>query len=431
MNVFAMRACLFGWVALFLAAPCSAQWQDHTVQLLNGPSGPIPVAAKIQIVSESWKRVVAVPYIVSMPEKQRLLMLVGCDYPHHPEVLHSDDGGSTWSAPRRVVADGTPVDGLGTCLTYLGEGEVLFLAGDHRWVSRDYGETWTAGAVVAPTVDGKPWYTWDPLWADRDPVSGAVTRLIETGYTWHRAPEVAKDHQQGYLRFSGDRGATWTESIKVPAWEEVSEVALVRAANGDLVAACRTDIPPSKSGEWIDHFEGLGISISRDDGQTWSAVEKLYDYGRHHPSFVLLPDGRLLMTYVVRKGYVDTAEGYPQFGVEAILSADHGRTWDLDHRYILHAWRGNRLGENKWWASCQATSTVLLPDGSILTAFGTGYRSEPDAAGANPSPRDAGLLRWTLSDAPQDDTRAVRDAPVDSDGRNVVDPGPLPLQPRE
>ena len=111
------------------------------------------------------------------------------------------------------------------------------------------------------------------------------------------------------------------------------------------------------------------------------------------------------------------------------MSADNGRTWDLDHRYILHAWRGNRLGENKWWASCQATSTVLLPDGSLLTAFGTGYRSEPDASGGNPSPRDAGLLRWTLSDAPLDDTRAVRGAPVDSDGRNVVDPGPLPLQP--
>lgn len=85
-------------VALFLTAPSSAQWHDHTVQLLNGPSGPLPIPAKIQIVSEPWKRVVAVPYIVHMPEKQRLLMLVGCDYPHHPEVLHSDDEGNTWSA---------------------------------------------------------------------------------------------------------------------------------------------------------------------------------------------------------------------------------------------------------------------------------------------------------------------------------------------
>jgi len=399
-------------------------WGDHTVRLLTGPAPGLLLDAKIQIVSEAWNRVVAVPYIIYMPEKQRVLMLVGCDYPHHPEVLHSDDKGATWSEPTRVVTEGANVEGLGTCLTYLGAGRVLFLAGDYRWVSDDFGETWKAGAPIAPTVDAKPWYTWDPLWLDSDPATGAPKRLIETGYTWQRAPAVEKDHQQGYLRFSNNLGRTWTESVKVPQWKEVSEVALVRASNGDLVAACRTDIPPSKAGEWIDHFEGLGISISRDDGATWSAVEKLYDYGRHHPSLVLLPDGRLLMTYVVRKGYVDTPEGYPQFGIEAILSDDNGRTWDLDHRYILHAWAGNRLGENKWWASCQATSTVLQPDGELITAFGTGYRSQPGVGGGNPSPRDAGLVRWRLSTAALDGSRMLRDAAADSDARNRFDPAP-------
>jgi len=58
----------------------------------------------------------------------------------------------------------------------------------------------------------------------------------------------------------------------------------------------------------------------------------LYEYGRHHPSLVLMPDGDIVMTYVVRKGgYVDSKDGFPQFGVEAIVSHDHGRTWDLDH----------------------------------------------------------------------------------------------------
>ncbi len=45
--------------------------------------------AQFQIVTESWNRVVAVPYIIYMPEKDRLLMLVNCDYPHHAEVLFS------------------------------------------------------------------------------------------------------------------------------------------------------------------------------------------------------------------------------------------------------------------------------------------------------------------------------------------------------
>lgn len=412
-------------VLLTLAATWAfAEWQPHEVRLLSGEGAEVRLPAKRQIVSEPWNRVVAVPYIVYMPEKGRLLMLVGCDYPHHPETAFSDDHGATWSIPRRAVSSetGQGIEGLGTSLTYLGDGRVLFLAGDRRWWSGDFGETWGPLSPIGQTCDAKPWYTWDPLWVDGDRTKGTVARLIETGYSLHKAPEVEKDHQQGYLRFSEDLGKTWSESIKVPQWEQVSEVALTRAGNGDLVGACRTDIPPSKAGEWIDHYEGLGISISKDDGLTWSPVSRLYDYGRHHPSLLRLPGGRIIMTYVVRKGYVDAGDGFPQFGIEAVVSDDHGVSWDLDHRYILDVWKGNRQGENGWWASSQATSTVLLSDGSLLTAFGTGYRSEPGPDGGSPAPRDAGMISWRISDAPLDDSRTIGDAPVDSDVRNVFDP---------
>ena len=56
------------------------------------------------------------------------------------------------------------------------------------------------------------------------------------------------------------------------------------------------------------------------------------------------PSGEIVMTYVVRKGYVDSPDGFPQFGVEAVVSRDHGQTWDLDHRYILHHWIGHIEG---------------------------------------------------------------------------------------
>ena len=181
-------------------------------------------------------------------------------------------------------------------------------------------------------------------------------------------------------------------------------------------------------GETLDHYEGLGISISADDGRTWSAVRKLYDWGRHHPSLLLLPSGEIVMTYVVRQGYIDTPEGFPQFGIEAVVSRDHGQTWDLDHRYLLHTWVGNRKGSNQnlpgpqaWWASCQATSTVLLPEGTILTAFGTGYRSQPNAQGMS-APRDVGLVRWRLNEQPVSPDRRIREAAADSDVRNWLDP---------
>ena len=67
---------------------------------------------------------------------------------------------------------------------------------------------------------------------------------------------------------------------------------------------------------------------------------------------------------------------------------------------------------------------MLLPDGSLLTAFGTGYRSQPGADGGNPAPRDAGVISWRLDDTPLDDTMTIRNAPVDSDLRNVFDPAP-------
>ena len=281
---------------------------------------------------------------------------------------------------------------------------------------------------LEPTPDGKPWAIWDPPMVDRDVQTGKILRLVETGYAWFLPPEVTTAHQQAYLRFSTDEGQTWSRATKVPQWEAVSEVAVMRAANGHMVAACRTDIPTRMEGETLDHYEGLGISISADDGRTWSAVRKLYDWGRHHPSLLLLPSGEIVMTYVVRKGYIDTPEGFPQFGIEAVVSRDHGQTWDLDHRYLLHTWVGNRKGSNQnlpgpqaWWASCQATSTVLLPEGTILTAFGTGYRSQPNAQGMS-APRDVGLVRWRLNEQPVSPDRRIRDAAADSDVRNWLDP---------
>lgn len=54
-------------------------WKAHEVRQLDEQAGGVRMPAKLQIVTENWNRVVAVPYIVYMPEKDRLLMLVSCD----------------------------------------------------------------------------------------------------------------------------------------------------------------------------------------------------------------------------------------------------------------------------------------------------------------------------------------------------------------
>lgn len=400
-----------------------ADWQPHVMRQLNGKAEQIRLPAQFQIVTESWNRLAAVPYIVYMPEKDRLLMLVTCDLPLRAYVLTSDDRGANWTDPRPTsgVKNGKPLAGLATGLAYLGNGNVLFYAGSSRWFSSDFGETWGNIVPIAPASDGTRWRLWDPPLVERDPTTGKVLRIVETGYDGLKPPKVKQAHQQGHLRFSTDEGKTWSTSIKVPQWKEVSEVVLIRAGNGTLIGACRTDKPAAKkSRKFNDHYEGLGISLSKDNGHTWSTVKKLFDYGRHHPSLLRIPNGNIVMTYVVRKGYIDTKDGFPQFGIEAIVSRDHGRTWDLDHKYILHAWAGPHKGWAGWIASSQATSSQLLPDGSILTTFGTGYRIERKGL-----PRDVGLVQWRLNPEPVNDERTIRDAAFDSDLRNVFDPSPV------
>ena len=358
---------------------------------LNGDGKPVKIQGSLRVLTEEWNRVVAVPYLVYMPEIDRLLMLVSCEYPHRVFVLWSDDRGKNWTQPIPVEKESDdPSHHVGVSLTYLGRGKVIFSTESFgRHFSDDFGNTWQT-IPKPPASNGKIWCQWDPYLVDKD-AEGNVLRLAETGYT-SEGDVISGGHSQAEIRFSFDEGLTWGPSIVVPEWKGVDEVALLRAANGDIVAACRTDNPDRFKHE-IDHYEGLGISISKDNGETWSEVNRLYEFGRHHPSMVLLPGGEIVMTYVTRVGCPDTEDGFPQYSVEAIVSGDNGETWDIDHRYILAEWAGNRKGDNAWWASCQASSSVLLPDETILTVFGTGYRTQPNEQ-KMAAPRDIGLVHW-------------------------------------
>jgi hypothetical protein len=217
-------------------------------------------------------------------------------------------------------------------------------------------------------------------------------------YSWPR--------QNAMMRISYDGGRTWPDEIHPPAWNGDSgvganEIALCRAVNGDIIAACRIVDPDYYGGKSdperhsvIDHYCGLGVSRSTDNGQTWSNIDVLYHYGRMHPSMVVLPDGTMVMTYAVRLGALKPehraidADGFSKWSVEAIISTDHGVTWDLSRRYVLAAWSGA--------PQAQSTSTVVLPDGSLLTACGTGYLSRPIKADIAPA-HEICLVRWQVA----------------------------------
>ena len=209
------------------------------------------------------------------------------------------------------------------------------------------------------------------------------------------------------IRYSYDGGVTFPEEIEPPSWNGAdeplaNEVAVCRAGNNDIIAACRFRLeklmPSNTDTNKIDHYCGLGVSLSKDNGYTWTKINVLYEYGRHHPCMALMPNGDIVMTYVARLGLLEEEhrqvdeDGYPQWGVEAIISHDNGETWDLANKYILSKWSG--------MAQAQATATVVLPDGSLLTAFGSGYLSQPvkkekrEGESNLVCPHEVCLVRW-------------------------------------
>ncbi len=331
------------------------------------------------------------PYLVYMEDKDRLLLAV------NPQTMlvFSDDHGGSWTDPHPAPADTDAALHLGNvrALSYLGKGELILGTDTSRWFSSDFGRTWGHPAPVAPASNGHEWHQWDPYLVDRGTSSGAVVRLAETGWNragghWPQTPE------QAVIRFSFDKGQTWNDEVAVPEWQGFNEVALCRASNGDIVAACRSHMPRWYAGR-SDYYSGLGVSVSEDGGKTWSQVTMLYTFGRHHPCMIVAANGELVMTHVVRLGYPGDAEGFPQYGIEAVVSPDNGRTWDIGHHFVLNKWSGAVFRD-----APQSTSSVILPDGWILTAYGTGYRTNKSDGTpyvrAAEAPHDIGLIKWRL-----------------------------------
>ncbi len=144
---------------------------------------------------------------------------------------------------------------------------------------------------------------------------------------------------------------------------------MVRAANGWIIAAIRTDMLGKYIKYHYDNFEGTGISISKDDGATWSPVKHLLEAGRMHANLLRLPNDDLVMTVIQRLDIRDGKLASYQRGCDALISHDHGQTWNLDRMYILDDWSYNNPAQ---WYECVSGHlySTSMGDGSVLTAYG-------------------------------------------------------------
>ena len=88
-----------------------------------------------------------------------------------------------------------------------------------------------------------------------------------------------------------------------------------------------------------------------------------------HANLLRLPNDDLVMTVIQRLDIRDGKLASYQRGCDALISHDHGQTWNLDRMYILDDWSYNNPAQ---WYECVSGHlySTSMGDGSVLTAYG-------------------------------------------------------------
>ena len=354
----------------------SLNWKPHAVRRADGRGGYTVLPAKSQMLRR-FEGLPVIPYgLASMDNGEIAVTGAARNEATAREqgvIAFSRDGGASWTD--FVAIEG--FTGRPVMTTYLGNGELYF----YGHLSRDYGRTWETIAHQNAANGGGFWMEGNAL-VDRDG-NGVATRVGMTGWHYEGDRQHPRDPATCMFRWSFDRCRTWQNEVSPEEWfydaefagksypRGNSEGAVVRAANGWIVAALRSDMPPRYFDlpTANDSLEGTAISISRDDGKTWSPLNFLFDAGRHHGNLFRLPNDDLVLTVIRRVDVRDGNLATYQRGCDAIVSSDNGLTWDVDRMYVLDEFP---YCESDNWVDgqCGHLASIPLDDGSVLTVYG-------------------------------------------------------------
>ncbi len=386
-----------GFVVNSSAAQAGEGWQEHAIRVGDGNGGWVTRPASRQVLKAPGSDM-TMPFGIVRMQSGELAILCSDEKRQkytRPVIAFSRDEGTTWS-DFQIIAETMerPMN-----LTDLGNGRLSFVT-DRRFFSSDAGRTWTESAPHPLTSAGMTFNLEGNAWVDRHD-DGTAKAILELGWHYEPGKKHPVDDATVVFRRSIDGGKTWIDEVTPPQWKYdvehngkifrrgVSEGALVRAANGHLVAALRTDMPPHFfDGPNDDSLEGTAMSISKDDGKTWSDMQHLYSAGRHHANLQRLPSGAIVCTLVVRDDIRDGKLVGHRRGCDALVSHDHGESWNLDRRYELDSY--DFLREDGYWVDGMSghIGAAVLEDGSVISAYG------------HYIPGVAVLIKWKPDEAP-------------------------------
>ncbi len=282
-------------------------------------------------------------------------------------VFRSDDGGETWND---TGAEG--LMGKEPALLALPDGTLVLTAQYYEQA------VWVPRMPVSRSTDGGRTFETTWLEANRDyprnliwdEAAGEIVMIRSKARKyWYETHEESSPHLE--VARSADAGRTWRRETGLLPWDFTgySELASLLLPDGRFLVAIRRE-PPGTKGEG---FEDTLLTESTDGGRTFRMPWLASHTGEVHWHLLRLRDGRILATW---------SNYHLPYGIQAAVSTDGGRTFDLAHATMLALSSDYYVG----WPV-----TVEFADGTL----GTLYASTPFLS-QKPDSTACEFVRWSL-----------------------------------